>query len=207
MILQVIVLFLNNIFNMKLSTYAKQLGISYRCAWDLYNNNKIPGAFQLPTGTIIVPNNNIKNDSPNQVLLYARVSSHQQKDDLERQADRLYQYAIANGYQIYKSVKEIGSGLNDNRQQLDKILQDKNYNKLIIEHKDRLTRFGFRYIELLFKEQNRTIEIINMSEEKTEIIQDFISIITSFCAKIYGHRRCQNKSKKIIEELNKNESD
>jgi predicted site-specific integrase-resolvase len=191
---------------MKLSTYAKQLGISYRCAWDLFDHNQIPGAFQLPTGTIIVPNDHIQNASPNQVLLYARVSSHQQKDDLERQADRLYQFAVAKGYTVYKTVKEIGSGLNDNRQQLNKVLEDKNYNKLIIEHKDRLTRFGFRYIELLFKEQNREIEVINLAEEKTEIMQDFISIITSFCAKIYGHRRCQNKSKKIIKELQDNES-
>jgi len=191
---------------MKLSAYAKQLGISYRCAWDLFDHNQIPGAFQLPTGTIIVPNDHIQNASPNQVLLYARVSSHQQKDDLERQADRLYQFAVAKGYTVYKTVKEIGSGLNDNRQQLNKVLEDKNYNKLIIEHKDRLTRFGFRYIELLFKEQNREIEVINLAEEKTEIMQDFISIITSFCAKIYGHRRCQNKSKKIIKELQDNES-
>ena len=192
---------------MRLNKWAKEQGIAYMTAWRWFHKGILPvKAIQLPTGTIIVPNDHIQNASPNQVLLYARVSSHQQKDDLERQADRLYQFAVAKGYTVYKTVKEIGSGLNDNRQQLNKVLEDKNYNKLIIEHKDRLTRFGFRYIELLFKEQNREIEVINLAEEKTEIMQDFISIITSFCAKIYGHRRCQNKSKKIIKELQDNES-
>lgn len=187
---------------MKLSTYAKKIGLSYRCVWDMYQNKQIPGAYQLPSGTIIVPENDITlNQYPNQVVLYARVSSYQQKDDLERQADRLYQFAIANGYTIYKIIKEIGSGLNENRQQLNKILIDKNYNKIIIENKDRITRFGFRYIEILFQEQKRTIEIINPCEEKTEIMQDFISIVTSFCAKIYGQRRCKNKATKIIQEL------
>lgn len=157
---------------MKLSTYAKKLGISYRCAWDLFNNNQIPGAFKLPTGTIIVPDYDNAKHYPKQVVLYARVSSYQQKDDLERQADRLYQFAISKGYNIYKIIKEIGSGLNDNRQQLVKILQDKNYDKLIIEHKDRLTRFGFNYIDILFKEQNREIEIINQTEEKNDIMND-----------------------------------
>jgi len=188
---------------MKLSNYAKKLGVSYRCAWDHFRENKIKGAYQLPTGTIIVPDidDYIQNDYPNQVVLYARVSSNQQKDDLERQADRLYQYAIANGYKVYKIIKEIASGLNDNRQKLNNILQDKNYNKLIVEHKDRLTRFGYNYIELLFEEQNREIEIVNQAEEKDDLMNDLISIITSFCARIYGQRRSKRKTEKIIKEL------
>jgi len=173
------------------------------CAWDHFRENKIKGAYQLPTGTIIVPDidDYIQNDYPNQVVLYARVSSNQQKDDLERQADRLYQYAIANGYKVYKIIKEIASGLNDNRQKLNNILQDKNYNKLIVEHKDRLTRFGYNYIELLFEEQNREIEIVNQAEEKDDLMNDLISIITSFCARIYGQRRSKRKTEKIIKEL------
>ncbi len=62
-------------------------------------------------------------------------------------AQRLKEYAIARGYRIYKIAEEIGSGVKDNRKKLNQLLQDKNYNKLIVEHKDRLTRFGFNYNE------------------------------------------------------------
>jgi len=189
---------------MKLSDYAKNLGISYRSAWNHYKNGKIEGAYQLHSGTIIVPDiDDTKYLYPNQAVLYARVSSNQQKDDLERQADRLYQYAIANGYKVYKTIKETGSGLNDNRQKLNNIIKDKNYNKIIVEHKDRLTRFGYNYIEMIFDEQNRKIEIINQNEEKDDLMHDLISIITSFCARIYGQRRCKRKTESIIKELKK----
>lgn len=190
---------------MKLSKYAKQLGISYQTAWNLYKQNKIPNAYKLSSGTIIIPEEPaLISDYPKQVLLYARVSSNQQKDDLDRQVIRLESYAIAKGYTIYKTVKEIGSGLNDNRPLLNKSLFDKNYNILIIEHKDRLTRFGFNYINFLFQEQNRNIEIINMQDMKDDIMQDFVSIITSFCARIYGQRKSKRKTEQIIKELNNN---
>ena len=184
---------------MKHSNYAKKLGISYATAYRLYKSGEL-NAYQLSTGTIIVEDNNCA--CPNQAVIYARVSSSENKSNLDKQAERLQQYAIAKGYKIYRVVKEIGSGLNDNRQQLEKILLDKNYNILIVEHKDRLTRFGFNYLELLFKEQQRTIEVVNYQENtKEDLIQDFISIITSFCVRIYGQRRTKRKTEQLIREL------
>ena len=71
-----------------------------------------------------------------------------------------------------------------------------------MEHKDRLTRFGYNYINILFKEQSRTIEIINYQEDqKEDLIQDFVSIITSFCTRIYGLRRSKRKTEQLIQEL------
>jgi putative resolvase len=99
--------------------------------------------------------------------IYARVSSAENKDNLDRQADRLKDYAVARGYKIYKVVKE-GSGLNDNRQQLAKILVDPNYNVLIVEHKERLARLGTNYLEILLKELDKKLEIVNQSEDKQE---------------------------------------
>ncbi len=99
----------------------------------------------MPSGTIIITDED--NSKPDlRACIYARVSSAQNKDNLDRQAERLKDYAIARGYKIYKIVKEIGSGLNDNRKKLAKILVDPNYNILIVEHKDRLARFGTNYL-------------------------------------------------------------
>jgi len=158
-------------------------------------------AYQLPTGTVIV-RDDIINKLPDKVVIYTRVSSSENKDNLDRQAERLEQYAIAKGYQIYKIIKEVGSGVNDNRKQLTKILSDNNYRILIVEHKDRLTRFGFNYINVLFENNGKKIEVVNESgNDRDDLMQDFISIITSYCARIYGLRRSKRKTEKIIAEL------
>jgi len=188
---------------MKLSTYAKKLGLTYKTVWRLWKEGKLD-AYQLPTGTVIV-REEIKDKLPNKICIYTRVSSSENKDNLKRQAERLKEYAIARGYQIYKIVEEVGSGVNDNRKKLSQILKDKDYNKLIVEHKDRLTRFGFNYISILFNQLGKEIEVVNETDNsKQDLMQDFISIITSFCARLYGLRRSKRKTEKIIKEL-KNE--
>ena len=188
---------------MKLSSYAKELGISYKTVWRLWKAGKL-NAYQLPTGTVIV-REDIENELSNKVCIYARVSSSENKDNLKKQAERLKEYAIVRGYQIYKIVEEIGSGVDDNRKKLNQLLMDKNYNKLIVEHKDRLTRFGFNYIQILFNQIGKKIEVVSEAEnDKQDLMQDFISIITSFCARLYGLRRSKRKTEKIIKEL-KNE--
>lgn len=188
---------------MKLSQYAKELGVCYKTAWNLFKQNKINGAYQLESGTVIVPNNIFDNNTQeNSVILYARTSSSKNKTLLENQVKRLEQYAIAKGYKIKQIVKEYGSELNDERKLLSKILKDDNYDKIIVENKDRLTRFGFNWIQLL---TGNRIEVINESKEKDEdITKDLISIIHCFSAKIYGLRRSQNLKnniKKYIKEI------
>ena len=110
--------------------------------------------------------------------------------------DRLRNYASAKGYSVIKEVKEIGSGLNDKRQQLEKIFKQNNWDILIVEHKDRLARFGINYIEILLDNLNKKLDIINIAEtnSKEDLMQDFISIITSFTARLYGLRRSKRKT-------------
>ena len=191
---------------MKLSQYAKELGVCYKTAWNLFNDGKIPGAYQLETGTVIVPNNINENKSNEYgVILYARTSSNQNKKLLESQVERLTQYAISKGYKIKQIVKEYGSGLNDERKLLSKILKENQYDKIIVENKDRLTRFGFNWIQLL---TNNRIEVINESKEKDEdITKDLISIIHCFSARIYGLRRSQNLKNKIKQDIKEFEND
>jgi len=185
---------------MKLSDYAKNLGISYRTAWRYFKQGKLD-AYQTHTGTIIIKKDIEKNNML-KVAIYCRVSSSENRDNLERQKQRLLNYCSAKGYRVNKVITEIGSGINDTRKQWLSLLKDKQINLIVIEHKDRFTRFGFSAMELLLENENRKIEIINEAEDgKEDLMQDFISIITSFCARIYGLKRSKEKLKKIIKEL------
>lgn len=187
--------------HIKLSEYAKENSITYKTAHNHWKKGLIKGK-QLDTGTILVE---VINDTPTDdilVVTYARVSSSENKVNLESQSERLRNYANAKGYKIYKEVKEIGSGLNDNRKQLESILKDKSINIIIVEHKDRLARFGLNHINTLLELQGRRIEIINeVNDSKEDLMQDFVSIITSFCARLYGNRRKNRKTEKLINEL------
>ncbi|MDH6100685.1 IS607 family transposase [Anabaenopsis sp. FSS-46] len=191
---------------MKLSDYAKKVGISYRTAWRWYKSGVITG-YQQPTGTIII-NLPETNQNPNKVVaIYCRVSDNGSKDNLERQAERLTQYATARGYTIYKVVKEIGSGLNDNRKQLSKLLKDDKYNILLAEHPDRVASFGLNYLKILLNKLCKELEIVNQATEgRDELMQDLVSIIYSFSARMYGLRRAKTKTERITQEL-QNESD
>jgi putative resolvase len=120
----------------------------------------------------------------------------------------LTQYAVAKGYTIYKVVKEVGSGLNDNRKKLNQILSDKSFTVLIVEHKDRLTRFGAHYIEILLSETGRKLELVNgVADDKEDLITDFAGVITSFCSRLYGMPRAKRKTEKLIQELQANGDD
>ena len=189
---------------MKLSEYAKRNNITYRTAQNHWKNGLLNGK-QLATGTIVIFDEDseaVKNKIL-QVATYARVSSSQNKDNLDKQQERLIDYANAKGYKTLYNIKEIGSGLNDSRPQLIKLLRCSQIDIILVEHKDRLTRFGFKYIEELLDIQGRKIEVINnIIDDKDDLIQDFISVITSFCARIYGQRRCKRQTEKLIKELN-----
>ncbi len=185
---------------MKLSVWARKEGIGYRAAWRMWKAGQLKG-HQLPTGTIIVEEER-PSILPDSVAIYTRVSSSENRSNLDSQAERLTQYAVARGYRIYKIVKEVGSGVNDNRKQLLKLLTDDGYSRIIVEHKDRLTRFGFNYIDTLFRQHGRSIEVVNeAANDRDDLMQDFVSIITSFCARLYGQRRSGRKTKRIIREL------
>lgn len=183
----------------KLSDYAKENSVTYKTAWNRFKAGKIRGAF-LEDGHVKIPVANFPKQLTN-VVLYARVSNNDRKESLNDQLKRLEQFAISNGYIIVKSVKEVGSGMNDNRTQLTNILKNDYWDLIIVENKDRLTRFGFNYLKLLLNKQNKDILVINQQEtEKNEILTDLISIIYSFSARIYGLRKKKNREQ-IIEFL------
>lgn len=189
----------------KLRDYAKENNVCYMTAYNHFKKGLITGAYQLPTGTIVIPDisNLNKENQTEYIITYARVSSSENKSNLQTQSKRLKDFCNAKGWRTNENIIEIGSGINDNRKKLLKILQEEKATKLIVEHKDRLTRFGFNYIKELCNKFNCEIIILNENtSEKEDIIQDFVSIITSFCAKLYGQRRSKRKTEKLIKELN-----
>jgi predicted site-specific integrase-resolvase len=185
---------------MKLSTYAKQLGISYQTAWRLFKDGKL-NAYKLPSGTVIVREEESQG-SEQSVAIYCRVSSSENKGNLESQKKRLLDYCAAKGYKVSRVITEVGSGINDTRKQWLSLLQDRMVRIIVVEHKDRFTRFGFTGYKTLLNTDGRDIEVVNEAENgKEDLLQDLISIITSFCARLYGQRRCKMKTEKIIQEL------
>jgi predicted site-specific integrase-resolvase len=152
---------------MKLSEYAKQQGISYRTAFRWWQAGQIPG-YQAATGKIIVQDPKAVATAPQRVAIYARVSSHEHQANLDRQAERLVSYCAAKGYQVSKVVKEIASGVNDSRPKLLALLEDQAMSLIVVEHTDRLTRFGFHYLDTLLQGQGRHIEVLNQAENGNE---------------------------------------
>lgn len=183
----------------KLSQWAKDNSYTYQGAYNLHIAGKLDTTI-LASGAILV-NQKIINDpiiATNQCIIYARVSSHKQKDDLCRQVERLQNYAINSGFSIKHVYKEIASGMNDNRQQLNKLLDSESNIVLIIEHKDRLTRFGYNYLLTYFRTKNIKIDVVNYTDNtQADLIEDLVSIITSFCARLYGQRKGSRKTTQI----------
>jgi putative resolvase len=188
-------------FPMKLSQYAKQQGISYSTALRWWHQGVIRG-YQAPSGTIIVEAETKPPAREERVAIYARVSSAEHKENLERQVERLVQYCTVRGYQVAQITKEIASSVNDSRPKLLALLKDCQTTRIVVEHQDRLTRFGFRYLETLLELQGRTIEVVNVAENDTEdLIADLVAMVYSFTARLYGQRRAKRKTERILQEL------
>jgi len=184
-----------------LKEYARENRVQYRTAWNYYKAGKIPGSYKNAFNRIVIDDNKEPIKSP-YVVCYARVSSSQNKSNLEKQAERLVSYANAKGYKVEQVIKECASGLNDKRPKLLKLLTSGKPTIIIVEHQDRLTRFGYNYIKEWMHSQNCSIEIINKSaNDKQDLMQDFISLVTSFVARLYGIRRSKRRTEKIIKAL------
>jgi predicted site-specific integrase-resolvase len=192
---------------MKLSEYAQKMGIHYKTAWWWWKAGKLPG-FQQDTGTVIVYPDQPALPHTDRVAIYVRVSAAENRLNLDSQAERLLTYCIANGYQIQQVVKEVGSGVNDRRPKFLKLLVDGAITVIVVEHKDRATRFGFRYLETLLAQQGRRIEVVNLADNgKEDLIGDMVAIVYSFSARLYGQRRAKHKTDVIKAVLEREDQD
>ena len=184
---------------MKLSEWAKSQGIKYQTAFVWFKKRQLPiPAYQTETGTIIVTP---PQTTQMETAAYVRVSSHDQKSDIERQVARITMWGTGNGYAIHHVVTEIGSGLNGHRPKLMKLLADPKYTTIIVKHRDRLMRFGAEYVESALAAQGRKLVVIDPSELNNDLVEDMIAVLTSFYAKLYGKRSAKNKAKKALQSI------
>ncbi|MCD6340597.1 MAG: IS607 family transposase [Desulfurococcales archaeon] len=149
-------------------------------------------------------------------VIYARVSSSDQKGDLERQIEYLTQYCSAKGYRVVDILNDVASGLKTNRRGLMKLFNyvvNKQVDLVVITYEDRLTRFGFEYLEYFFRQYGVRIEVVYGEEPKDayqELVEDLLAIVTSFAGKLYGMRSHKKRRfvqgfKKLLEEVEKND--
>ena len=143
------------------------------------------------------------------IIGYCRVSSHKQKDDLERQIENVKTYMYAKGYQ-FEIITDIGSGINYNKKGLNQIIDmvtNSEVEKIVVLYKDRLIRFGYELIENLCNKFGTTIEIIDNTEktDEQELVEDLVQIVTVFSCRLQGKRA--NKAKKMIKELIEDDKD
>lgn len=143
------------------------------------------------------------------IIGYCRVSSHKQKDELERQIENVKTYMYAKGYQ-FEIITDIGSGINYNKKGLNQLIDmvtNSEVEKIVVLYKDRLIRFGYELIENLCNKFGTTIEIIDNTEktEQQELVEDLVQIVTVFSCRLQGKRA--NKAKKMIKELIEDDKD
>lgn len=139
------------------------------------------------------------------VCIYGRVSSHDQKQkgDLDRQLQRLSEHCAKKKYRVESILKDVGSGLSDSRKGLLKLLNlvvEKKIGKVVIEHRDRLTRFQYGLFEFFFKSYGVDIEVIEKKDDirqEEELVEDMLSLIASFSGRLYGRRSAKNRKKKV----------
>lgn len=156
-------------------------------------------AEQFPTGTVIIhPPTTVESDG---VALYARVSSTDQKRDLDRQLARLTEYAVSRKMHVVDAVREVGSGLNGHRKGLIRLLRSPEVQTIVVEHRDRLMRFGFEYVESALAAQKRRVVVIKPDEMTDDIVRDLHEVIVSMCARIYGKRSAKNRAQKALDAL------
>lgn len=138
------------------------------------------------------------------IVVYCRVSSHEQKQkgDLDRQKARLLDHCVRKKYLVEMVLDEVGSGMNDSRPKLQQLLRlvfERKISRVILEHKDRLSRFNFNIFKVFFESYGVTIEYVEETLPKAfedELVEDMLSLMASFSAKIYGKRSAENRRKK-----------
>jgi len=181
---------------MKLSAWAREQGVHYTTAWRWWRQGKLPvPAYQTASGTILV---DAPEPTSGRVVVYARVSSHDQRTDLDRQVAEATQGAIAANLAVDEVVIEVGSGLNGRRRKLTRLLADSDVSTIVVTHRDRLARFGVEHIEAALAAHGRRVVVINDGEVEDDLVRDMVEVLTSFCARLYGRRGARNRAEKAL---------
>ena len=150
---------------------------------------------QLPNGRyyVVVPPEN-----GGRCVVYARVSSAGQRDDLDRQVGRVVEWATQQGHRPDEVVKEIGSGLNGKRGRLRRLVSDRTVAAIVVEHRERLCRFGFEYLEAALAGRGARIFVMEEGELEDDLVGDVTEVMTSLCARLYGRRSVRRRAERAL---------
>jgi putative resolvase len=183
---------------MKLAEWARSYGVHPNTAYRWFREDKMPvPARRLASGTIVVEQTPTALADGRSVA-YCRVSSHDQRGDLERQAGRVSLWASEQGLSIDEVVTEIGSGLNAKRPKLARLLADEGVVRIVVEHRDRLARFGVEHLAAALSAQRRHILVVDDGEVDDDLVRDMTEVLTSFCARLYGRRGARNRALRAL---------
>ncbi len=198
-----------------ISRASKELGVSINTLrrWERegkINSDRTPGGHRRYDLDKLRRIASTEKEEEKVTIIYARVSTTNKENDLKSQVERLEMFCAAKGWK-YKIIQDIGSGLNYNKKgllELIELIETSQIERIVVNYKDRLLRFGTELIFEICKYHNVEIVILNEDEQKTceeELVEDVLSIITVFSAKLYGSRSHKNKqvidgAKKLFKE-------
>jgi putative resolvase len=182
---------------MRLSEWARREGVHYQTAWKWFKVGTLPvPARQTATGTILV--DEPRREEAGGVALYARVSCSDQREDLDRQVGRLAAWATAQGLGVTATVAEVGSGLNGSRSKLKRLLADRSIGTIVVEHRERLARFGVEYVEAALAAESRRLVVVEERELDDDLVRDITEVLTSICARLYGRRSARRRAERAL---------
>ena len=187
--------------SVNLTEWARTQGVHPQTAYRWFREGTLPvPAQRVGPRTILV---NIDADAPAEVLgglgLYARVSSHDQKADLERQVARLARWAVTTGGRVVRVETETGSGMNGCRPKAKRLLADPAVTTVVVEHKDRLGRLNDELVEAALSATGRRLVVLDDGEVEDDLVRDMVEALTSFCARLYGRRSAKNRARKALQ--------
>ncbi|MEV0012000.1 IS607 family transposase [Streptomyces sp. NPDC051840] len=185
---------------MKLSEWARRQGVSYQTAWRWVKDGKMPvPVTQAPSGTWLVaePAPAVSAVS-GRVVAYCRVSSADQKADLDRQTARVVDGANGLGLAVAEVVAEVGSGLNGRRRKLHRVLSDPQVAVIVVEHRDRLARFGVEHLEAVLSASGRRLVVLDPTESADDLVRDITEVLTAMCARLHGRQTAKNRAARAV---------
>ena len=182
---------------MKLSEWAERNGVHYQTAWRWARDGKMPvPVTRTPTGLWLV--HEPEPAPPGRTVVYCRVSSADQKPDLDRQVARVAQAATDQGMPVAEVVTEVGSGLNGGRRKLHRLLADVDVAVIVVEHRDRIARFGVEHLESALTATGRRLVVLDPDETDDDLVWDMIEVLTSMCARLYGKRSARRRAARAV---------
>lgn len=186
---------------MNLKEWAVANGVHPHTAYRWFREGTLPvPAQRVGPRTILV---NIEANTAPEAIgglgLYARVSSHDQKADLDRQVARLSEWAAKAGHRVARVEAEIASGMNGCRSKAKRMLADPAVTTVVVEHKDRLGRMNVELVEAALSAHGRRLVVLDDGEVEDDLVRDVVEVLTSFCARLYGRRSAKNRARKALE--------